>query len=206
MSGLLGRKKGMTQLFDSSGLVIPVTVVEAGPCFVTQVKTKETDGYDAVQLAYGKVKEKNVTMPRAGHFKKAGVEPARHLRELDFNNGQEVKVGDEIRVDIFQEGSSVKVVGVSKGKGFQGGVKRHGFAGGPKTHGQSDRLRAPGSLGQSSSPSRVYKGIKMAGRMGGERQSLNDVRVVKVDTENNLIFLKGPIPGAKNSLVEIYNY
>jgi large subunit ribosomal protein L3 len=205
MSGLLGRKKGMTQLFDDSGLVIPVTVVEAGPCYVTQIKTKKTDGYDAVQLAFDQVREKNVTKPRAGHFRKAGVEPSRHLHEFDFSNGEEVKVGDEVRVDIFQEGSSVKVTGVSKGKGFQGGVKRHGFAGGPKTHGQSDRLRAPGSIGQSSSPSRVYKGIKMPGRMGNERQSLKWVRVVKVDPENNLIFLKGPIPGAKNSLIEIYN-
>lgn len=205
MSGLLGRKKGMTQFFDDQGLVMPVTVIEAGPCYVTQVKTKDSDGYEAVQLAYGKVKEKRVTKPLAGHFKKAGIEPARHLREFDFTDVEaDLKVGDEIGVDIFQEGSLVRVSGVSKGKGFQGAVKRHGFHGGPKTHGQSDRLRAPGSVGQSSSPSRVFKGIKMPGRMGDARNSLKAVEIVKVDPENNLIFLKGPIPGAKNSLVEIY--
>jgi large subunit ribosomal protein L3 len=205
MSGLLGRKKGMTQLFTEQGLVVPVTVIEAGPCYVAQVKTRETDGYNAVQLSFNKVREKNVTRPRIGHFKKAGVEPARHLREFDFSDVEKIDVGSEVKVDIFQQGTLVKVTGVSKGKGFQGGVKRHGFGGGPKTHGQSDRLRAPGSLGQSSYPSRVFKGLKMAGRMGNDRQTLKTVEVVKVDAENNLIFLKGPVPGAKNSLVEITN-
>lgn len=205
MSGLLGRKKGMTQLFTEQGLVVPVTVIEAGPCYVAQVKTRETDGYDAVQLSFDKVREKNVTRPMIGHFKKAGVEPARHLREFDFSDVEKIDVGSEVKVDIFQQGTLVKVTGVSKGKGFQGSIKRHGFRGGPKTHGQSDRLRAPGSLGQSSYPSRVFKGLKMAGRMGNDRQTLKTVEVVKVDAENNLIFLKGPVPGAKNSLVEITN-
>lgn len=205
MSGLLGRKKGMTQLFNEQGLVVPVTIVEAGPCFVSQIKTTETDGYQAVQLAFDEVRLKNVTKPRAGHFEKAGIKPARHLREFDFSDVDSVEVGKEVKVDIFTEGSMVRVVGVSKGKGFQGTVKRHGFHGGPKTHGQSDRLRAPGSIGQSSYPSRVLKGIKMSGRMGNDRQTLKGVQVIKIDTENNLIFLKGPVPGSKNSLVEITN-
>ncbi len=203
MAGILGFKIGMTQIFDENGLVVPVTVVKAGPCYVTQIKTKETDGYDAVQLAFGDVKEKRVTKPLLGHFKKAGVSPKRHLVEFDFGSDHGLKVGDEIKVDILQPGSAVKVSGVTKGKGFQGVVKRHGFGGGPKTHGQSDRLRAPGSIGQSSYPSRVFKGMKMAGRMGGKRHTLVNVKVVKVDAENNLLFLKGAVPGARNSLVEI---
>jgi large subunit ribosomal protein L3 len=205
MSGLLGRKKGMTQVFNEQGLVVPVTIIEAGPCYVSQIKTKEIDGYDAVQLAFDEAREKVITKPRAGHFKKAGIKSARYLREFDFSDIDSVEVGKEVKVDIFAEGSMVRVVGVSKGKGFQGTVKRHGFGGGPKTHGQSDRLRAPGSIGQSSYPSRVIKGIKMSGRMGNERQTLKGVQVIKIDAENNLIFLKGPVPGAKNSLVEITN-
>ncbi|HHJ52147.1 MAG TPA: 50S ribosomal protein L3 [Caldithrix abyssi] len=203
MSGLLGQKIGMTQIFDENGLLVPVTVVQAGPCYVTQIKTKETDGYDAVQIAFGEVKEKRVTKPLKGHFAKAKVAPKRHLMEFDFSDVENVNVGDEIKVDIFQEGSTVRVSGVSKGKGFQGVVKRHGFGGGPKTHGQSDRLRAPGSIGQSSYPSRVFKGLKMAGRMGGDRITVKNVEVVKVDVENNLLFLKGPLPGSRKSLLEI---
>ena len=203
MAGILGYKIGMTQIFDEDGLVVPVTVVKAGPCYVTQIKTKEADGYDAVQLAFGDIKEKRLTKPLLGHFKKAGVSPKRHLVEFDFGADHGLKVGDEIKVDILQPGKAVKVSGITKGKGFQGVVKRHGFGGGPKTHGQSDRLRAPGSIGQSSYPSRVFKGMKMAGRMGGKRQTLVNVKVVKVDPENNLLFLKGAVPGARNSLVEI---
>lgn len=203
MAGILGYKVGMTQIFDENGLVVPVTVVKAGPCYVTQIKTKENDGYDMVQLAFGDIKEKRLTKPLLGHFKKAGVSPKRHLVEFDFGSDHGLKVGDEIKVDILKPGSAVKVSGVTKGKGFQGVVRRHGFGGGPKTHGQSDRLRAPGSIGQSSYPSRVFKGMKMAGRMGGKRHTLVNVKVVKVDPENNLLFLKGAVPGARNSLVEI---
>ncbi len=203
MAGILGLKVGMTQIFDKDGLVVPVTVVKAGPCYVTQIKTKEKDGYNAVQLAFLDAKEKRVNKPLKGHFAKAGVSPKRFLVEFDFGEDHDLKVGDEVRVDIIKEGTQVKVSGTSKGKGFQGVVKRHHFSGGPKTHGQSDRWRAPGSLGQSSYPSRVFKGLRMAGRMGGKRTSLKKVTVVKVDSENNLLFLKGAVPGSRNSLVEI---
>ena len=203
MAGILGHKIGMTQIFDDAGLAVPVTVVQAGPCHVTQIKTEKTDGYNAVQIAYGSIKEKRVNSPLKGHYGKAGVEPKRYLKEFDFADMEEIKVGDEIKADIFAEGSMVRVSGVSKGKGFQGTIRRHGFSRGPKTHGQSDRLRAPGSLGQGSSPSRVFKGHKMSGRMGNDRITLKSVQVVKVDAENNLIFLKGAVPGAANSLLEI---
>ncbi len=203
MAGILGLKVGMTQIFDNDGLVVPVTVIKAGPCYVTQIKTKEKDGYNAVQLAFYDAKEKRVTKPLKGHFEKAGVSPKRFLVEFDFGEDHGLKVGDELKVDILKEGTQVKVSGTSKGKGFQGVVKRHHFNGGPKTHGQSDRWRAPGSLGQSSYPSRVFKGLRMAGRMGGKRSTLKNVKVVKVDAENNLLFLKGAVPGARNSLVEI---
>ncbi len=193
----------MTQIFDDSGLAITVTVIQAGPCHVTQVKTEKTDGYNAVQIAYGDIKLKRVKSPVKGQYSKAGVDPKRYLREFDFADMKEIKVGDEIKADIFAEGSMVRVSGISKGKGFQGTIKRHNFSLGPKTHGQSDRLRAPGSLGQGSSPSRVFKGHKMAGRMGTDRITLNKVKVIKVDAENNLIFLKGAIPGAANTLLEI---
>ncbi len=203
MAGILGLKVGMTQIFDNDGLVVPVTVIKAGPCYVTQIKTKEKDGYNAVQLAFYDAKEKRVTKPLKGHFEKAGVSPKRFLVEFDFGEDHGLKVGDELKVDILKEGTQVKVSGTSKGKGFQGVVKRHHFNGGPKTHGQSDRWRAPGSLGQSSYPSRVFKGLRMAGRMGGKRSTLKNVKVVKVDAENNLLFLKGAVPGSRNSLVEI---
>jgi len=203
MAGILGHKIGMTQIFDDAGLAVPVTVVQAGPCHVTQIKTEKTDGYNAVQIAYGSIKEKRVNSPLKGHYGKAGVEPKRYLKEFDFADMEEIKVGDEIKADIFAEGSMVRVSGVSKGKGFQGTIRRHGFSRGPKTHGQSDRLRAPGSLGQGSSPSRVFKGHKMSGRMGNDRITLKSVQVVRVDAENNLIFLKGAVPGAANSLLEI---
>ncbi len=203
MAGILGHKIGMTQIFDEDGIVVPVTVVQAGPCHVVQVKTKEKDGYDAVQLGYDEISEKKATKPRKGHFAKANVKPQRYLREFDFSDYEPVNTGDEIKADIFTAGEKVTVSGISKGKGFQGTVKRHGFGGGPKTHGQSDRWRAPGSLGQSSYPSRVFKGLKMSGRMGTDRITLKSVQVVKVDAENNLLFLKGALPGAKNTLLEI---
>ena len=203
MAGILGRKIGMTQIFDEAGLMVPVTIIQAGPCVVTQVKTQETDGYEAVQLGYDVIKEKNTVKPRKGIFDKAGTTPRRYLVEFDFSDVEEVKIGDEIKADILTEGSMVKVSGVSKGKGFQGTIKRHNFAMANKTHGQSDRLRAPGSIGQSAWPSRVFKGMRMAGRMGGDRVTLKNVRVVKVDVENNLVFLKGALPGAKNTLLEI---
>ncbi|MGD9487845.1 MAG: 50S ribosomal protein L3 [Calditrichaceae bacterium] len=203
MSGILGRKIGMTQIFDDKGIVVAVTVVEAGPCYVTQVKTKETDGYDAVQLSFLDAKEKKVSKPLKGHFKKVSVAPKKYIREFESSDLENAELGSEIKADIFTAGMQVRVSGLSKGKGFQGGVKRHGFAGGPKTHGQSDRLRAPGSLGQSSYPSRVFKGLKMAGRMGNARTTLKRVQIVKVDAENNLLFLKGAVPGSKNTLLEI---
>jgi len=203
MAGLLGHKIGMTQIFDDEGLMVPVTVVQAGPCVVTQIKTNEIDGYTAVQLGFDEVKEKNTTQARKGIFSKADTTPKRYLVEFDYSENEELKVGDEIKADIFAEGSTVRVSGLSKGKGFQGTIKRHNFAMANKTHGQSDRLRAPGSIGQSASPSRVMKGMKMSGRMGTDRTTLNSVQVVKVDAENNLVFLKGALPGAKNTVLEI---
>jgi large subunit ribosomal protein L3 len=201
MSGIIGKKIGMTRIFDEDGNMVPVTVVEAGPCIVTQVKTVETDGYNAVQLAFGK--KKRINKPLLGHLKKANIDTAMRVIEFKEFDVTKVEIGQEIKVDLFKPGEKVKVSGTSKGKGFQGVVKRHGFGGGPKSHGQSDRLRAPGSIGQSSFPSRVFKGIKMAGRMGGERVTVRNLKVVKVDAEKNLLFIKGAIPGAKNSIVEI---
>lgn len=203
MAGLLGHKIGMTQIFDDKGLSVPVTVVQAGPCYVTQIKTVEIDGYNAVQLSYQDKKEKRTNKPVKGHFAKASISPKRYLKEFDFGETIELKLGDEIKADIFKAGLMVQVSGLTKGKGFQGTVKRHGFTGGPKSHGQSDRLRAPGSLGQSSYPSRVYKGIRMAGRLGGDRITLKNALIMKVDSENNLLFIKGAVPGAKNTLLEI---
>ncbi len=206
MSGLLGKKIGMTKLFDDAGNTVDVTVLEAGPCYVTQVRTKEKDGYEAIQLGFGKVKPKKVSKPLAGHFKKSSIEPMKRLKEFPVFPGRDVKPGDVIKVDIFKPGDRVKVTGTSKGRGFAGVVKRHKFSGGPVTHGQSDRLRAPGSLGQSSDPSRVYKGLRMAGRMGNKKYSAQNLRVVKVDVEKNLLFVRGAVPGARNSYVEIYPY
>ncbi len=204
MIGIIGRKLGMTRIFGERGRVIPVTVIEAGPCYVTQVKSEETDGYNAVQLGFDETKEKRVTKPVLGHLKKAGVKPLRVLREFrDFELDDEVQLGQEIRVDIFKEGDKVSVTGYTKGRGFAGVVKRHGFGGGPKTHGQSDRWRAPGSIGQSSFPSRVLKGLRMAGRMGNTRVTVKNLEVVKVDPENNLLVIKGAVPGAIKGIVTI---
>jgi large subunit ribosomal protein L3 len=202
MRGLLGKKIGMTRLFDAKGNVVSATVVEAGPCTVVQIKTPEKDGYSAVQLGFIEKREKLVTMPLLGHFKKAGSSPKRVLREFRDLEG-EFKLGDSVTVGIFSEGDEIKVSGTSKGKGFAGVVKRHKFRGGPKTHGQSDRHRAPGSLGQSAYPNRVFKGMRMAGRMGGDRITINHLKVVKVLPERNLLLIEGGVPGSRNSILEI---
>ena len=205
MSGLIGKKIGMTSVFDAEGRNIPCTVIEAGPCVVTQIRTEETDGYAAVQLAYDEKKEKHTSAPLMGHFKKANTTPKRKLVEFANDFNKELQLGDTITVaDIFADGEDawVDVTGISKGKGFQGVVKRHGFAGvGGQTHGQHNRLRAPGSLGASSWPSRVFKGMRMAGRTGGDRVKILNLKVIKVIPENNLILVKGSIPGAKGSYV-----
>jgi large subunit ribosomal protein L3 len=201
MSGIIGKKVGMTSIFDESGKNIPCTVIEAGPCVVTQVRSVETDGYAAVQLAYGEKKEKNTSGPLKGHFQKAGTTPKRRL--VEFKTFEDVKsLGDTITVDIFAAGDFVDVAGTSKGKGFQGVVKRHGFSGvGMATHGQHNRLRAPGSLGASSWPSRVFKGMRMAGQTGNVRVKVQNLEVLKVYPEQNLLVVKGSIPGAKGSFV-----
>lgn len=204
MRAIIGKKIGVTRIFDEAGNMVAATVIEAGPCVVTQVKTEEKDGYQAVQVGFGSKKEKHTTKPLMGHIKASGKGPYSVLRELrDLDVGAEVKVGDEIKADIFTVGDIVRVTGVSKGLGFQGVVRRHHFAGGPVSHGQSDRTRAPGSLGQSSYPSRVFKGVRMAGRMGGERVTMRHLRVLKVDTANNLIIIKGAVPGTENGIVLI---
>jgi large subunit ribosomal protein L3 len=191
--GLLGRKLGTTRVFDSNGLSVPVTVVEAGPCWVVQRKTVESDGYDAVQLGFGE-KNKGVNKPQAGHFKKHGVKPARFLKEVAVEPGSDMKPGDILTVDIFKEGDRVDVTGTSKGRGFQGVVKRHGFRGGRSTRGSMFH-RAPGSIGASADPSRVLKNTALPGRMGGERVTRSNLLVVRVDSEQSLLLVKGDVPG-----------
>jgi large subunit ribosomal protein L3 len=205
MNGLLGKKIGMTRLFDEKGASFSATVIEAGPCTVVQLKTLEKDGYNAVQLGYLEKKEKRTTKPLLGHFEKAKVPPFRILREFrDYRI--EVKEGDQIQVDrFFSEGDTVHVTGLSKGKGFAGVVKRHGFKGGPKSHGQSDRHRAPGSVGSSAYPKRVFRGLRMAGRMGNRRTTLSNLKILKIIRDQNLLVLKGCIPGSRNSIVQIWN-
>ncbi|HEY8782751.1 MAG TPA: 50S ribosomal protein L3 [Mucilaginibacter sp.] len=201
MSGIIGKKVGMTSIFDDAGKNIPCTVIEAGPCVVTQIRSVETDGYAAVQLAYGEKKDKHTSAPLKGHFEKAGTTPKRRLVEFKTFEDQK-NLGDTVTVGIFEIGDFVDVVGTSKGKGFQGVVKRHGFHGvGMATHGQHNRLRAPGSLGASSWPSRVFKGMRMAGQMGNSRVKVQNLQVVKVYAEQNLLVVKGSIPGAKGSFV-----
>ena len=199
LQGFLGKKIGMTQIFREDGKVVPVTVIEAGPCVVTQVKTKETDGYEAVQLGYGDVKRRN--KPQAGHLKNSRL--SRYLREVATNDTSEFAVGQTIGVDIFETGEKVDIIGTSKGRGFAGVMKRWNFGGGPRTHGQSDRARAPGSIGGGTTPGKVYKGLKMAGHMGNRRITVKGLEIVEIDSERNLLLVKGGIPGATNSLVQI---
>ena len=203
MSGLIGKKIGMTSIFDENGKNIPCTVLEVGPCVVTQVRTKDIDGYDALQLGFDDKEEKRATNAALGHFKKANTTPKKKLIEFQ-NFDQEYKLGDTITVEHFKEGEFVDVSGNSKGKGFQGVVKRHGFAGvGQATHGQHNRLRAPGSIGAASYPARVFKGMRMAGQMGNEKVKVQNLSVLKVNPQNNLLVLKGCVPGHKNSYVII---
>ena len=204
MVGLIGRKVGMTRIFDEDGEDISVTVLEVGPCYISQVKTEDKDGYSAVQVGFKEKKESRVTKPLSGHFAKAGIKPTYFLKEFrNFEIGEDIQAGQEIKADVFKAGDIVDVSGKTKGKGFQGTVKRHGFAGGQKTHGQSDRMRAPGSIGQSSYPSRVFKGMKMSGRMGNKRRTVKNLTVAKVLPEQNLVLVRGSVPGAVNGLVEI---
>ncbi len=204
MTGILGKKIGMTTVFQDDGNAVPCTVIEAGPCYVTQIRTKEKDGYEAIQLGFEEKKDKNTTKPLIGKFKKIKTPTLRYLKEVrDFPAG-ELKEGDTVTVGLFNEGDTVKVTGISKGKGFQGVVRRHGFGGGQRTHGQSDRQRAPGSIGGSSYPSRVFKGQRMAGRMGNDTVTVRNLKIVKIFSDSNLILIKGAIPGAKTGLVEIY--
>ena len=203
MSGLIGKKIGMTSIYDENGKKLPCTVIEAGPCVVTQVKTNEVDGYNAVQLGFTDKNDKHTTKAEAGHFKKSKSSAKQKLIEFQ-NFDQELNLGDKLTVEHFNEGEFVDVSGTSKGKGFQGVVKRHGFAGvGQATHGQHNRLRAPGSIGAASYPARVFKGMKMAGRMGNEKITIQNLRVLKVVAEKNLLVLKGCVPGHKNSFVII---
>ncbi len=201
MSGLIGKKIGMTSIFDASGKNIPCTVIEAGPCVVTQVRTKEKDGYEAIQLGFDEKREKLTTKPLRGHFAKAKTTPKKILAEFTrFEPGARKEFGDVLTADIFIEGEFIDVVGTSKGKGFQGVVKRHGFAGvGQATHGQHNRLRAPGSLGASSWPSRVFKGMRMGGRTGGNRVKMINLQVMKLIPEKNLVIVKGSVPGPNGS-------
>lgn len=205
MKGILGKKVGMTQVFDESGEVIPVTIIEAGPCFVTQKKTVKQDGYTAIQLGFKEVKPKRLTQPQRGHLRRNNLPPLRYLREIRMSEGdlEDYEEGQKISIGIFEVGEIVDVVGTSKGRGFAGVVKRHGFRGGPKTRGQSDRHRAPGSIGQSTTPGRVFKGKRMPGRMGNQRVSAQDLQVVLVDPQRNLLAVKGSVPGARNGLLLI---
>jgi large subunit ribosomal protein L3 len=216
MKGILGTKVGMTQVIDDDGIVSPATIIQAGPCYITQVKQSKPDGYSAIQLGFGDVKEKRLTKGQRGHLgllktdakhpnrkATAGIPAVRHLREFRTRSAGEYEVGQILTVAQFDAGDRVDVVGLSKGRGFAGVVKRHGFSGGPKTHGQSDRQRAPGSIGATSGMSRVIKGMKMAGRMGNERVTSQNLEVVRIDPDRNLIAVKGSVPGAKGGLVMI---
>ena len=199
--GLLGAKLGMTQIFDENARVVPVTVIQAGPCTVTQVKSPERDGYAAVQLAFGEIKPKRVTKPRAGHFAKAGVEPRRHLVELRTGDAADYTLGQTLAADVFAAGDRLDVVGVSKGKGFAGVMKRHGFKGLGASHGTERKHRSPGSVGACATPSRIFKGMRMAGHMGHQRVTVLNLEVVKVDPGRNLLLIRGAVPGPKRGLV-----
>ena len=202
MAGLIGKKIGMTSMFSEEGKNIPCTIIEAGPCTVTQIKTKETDGYDAIQISFDEQKESRRSKALLGHYKKAKAAPSKKLAEVIFDS--EVSLGDSLNVDSFVEGEFVTVTGTSKGKGFQGVVKRHGFAGvGDATHGQHNRMRAPGSIGAASYPARVFKGMRMAGQMGNARVKVENLQIMKVMNEKNIMIVKGAVPGSKNSYVII---
>jgi len=204
MQGLIGKKIGMTSVFDVDGKNVPCTVIEVGPCVVTQIKTHQKDGYEAVQVAFDDKKEKNTPKPMLGHFKKANTTPKRELAEFRKDNGEQVNLGDVITVDNFSNDRWVDVIGTTKGKGFQGVIKRHGFSGvGDNTHGQHNRLRAPGSLGASSYPSRVFKGMRMAGQTGGKTVKTLSLQIMKIIPEHNLMILRGSVPGAKGSYLII---
>ena len=198
---ILGKKVGMTQIFDENGKVIPVTVIEAGPCTVVQVKTKDADGYEAVQLGFGEVKAKKVTRPAAGHFKKANVEPKKHLREFRLEEIS-YNVGDELKADVFTAGESVDITGTTKGKGFQGVIKRHGQSRGPMGHG-SMYHRRPGSMGPTSTPGRVFKGKKLPGHMGMQQVTIQNLEIVSVDLDKNVILVKGSVPGNKGAILKL---
>jgi large subunit ribosomal protein L3 len=203
MRGLIGKKIGMTQVFIDNGTLVPVTVVEAGPCVVTQVKTKNSDGYDAVQIGYSDLKNKHSNKPLSGHFKKANVSAKRFLAEFQPVSNYDYKAGQQFGVSLFKKGELVSVTGTSKGKGFSGVMKRHGFGGGPKTHGQREHPRSAGSIGQASDPSRVFKGMKMAGQYGNKKVSTRNLEIVSVLNQDNQLLIKGAIPGANNSIVYI---
>ena len=202
MKALLGKKIGMTRIFTEDGEDIPVTVLDAGPCFVTQIKTEEQDGYNALQLGFGELKEQRATKAKLGHFAKANVKPLKHLKEFRYDGVSAYEMGQQLTVEKFVVGEYVNVTGVSKGKGFAGVMKRYNFGGGKQTHGDSTGRRT-GSIGQASDPSRVFKGKKMPGRMGGDRVKVKYLTIVKLDTERNLLYVKGSVPGAKNTIVEI---
>ncbi|MEI6847233.1 MAG: 50S ribosomal protein L3 [Chlorobiaceae bacterium] len=204
MGAILGKKIGMTRLFNDKREAVSCTIILAGPCFVTQVKRVYTDGYDSYQLGIGERNEKSINKPLQGHYKKAGVKPTYKLAEFNVSEfNQALECGSYVSLDLFKEGDKVKVLGVSKGKGFAGVVKRYNFGGGSRTHGQSDRLRAPGSVGGSSDPSRVFKGTRMAGRMGSDNITIKNLEIIKLIPESNLMVIKGSVPGPKNSYVKI---
>jgi large subunit ribosomal protein L3 len=202
LKGLIGKKIGMTQIFDEDGAVVPITLIEAGPCYVTQIRTEQNDSYEAVQLGFGEIKPKRLTGGQLGHLKNSDAPPLRFLREFRVKDA-DLKLGDKITVDVFEIGDAVDVVGTSKGKGFAGAMKRHGFSGGPITHGQSDRQRSVGSIGATSGTARVFKGKKMPGRMGNQRVTSQNIKVALVDAERNLIGVSGSVPGAKGGVVQI---
>ncbi len=203
MIGLIGRKIGMSQVFDEQGAVIPVSVIEAGPCPVVQVKTEETDGYNAIQVAFGEVRPTRSNLPRMGHFRKAGLPPYRYLQEFRVDDPSAYVPGQLIDVGIFAGAETVEVAGKTKGKGFQGVIKRHGFGGGKASHGVNKVHRAAGSIGQAAWPSRVFKGTRMAGRMGGDMHHVKNLKVVEVDRENNLLLVKGAVPGSRNTILRL---
>ncbi|GAB3295566.1 50S ribosomal protein L3 [Epidermidibacterium keratini] len=204
-SGVLGTKLGMTQVFDENNRIVPVTVVKAGPCVVTQVRKPETDGYSAIQIGYGEIDPRKVNKPQKGHFEKAGVTPRRHLTEIRTEDAGNYEVGQEITLDIFEPGAKVDVTGTSKGKGYAGVMKRHGFSGVGASHGAHRNHRKPGSIGGAATPGRVFKGLRMAGRMGNERVTVGGLEVVKVDADRGLLLIKGAIPGNAKGVVYVRN-